>query len=411
MNNAAKVYGAIVLGLGAMGSASVYQLAKKGISVLGIDQFAPPHTMGSSGGETRITRKAIGEHSSYTPMSIRAYELFSDIENQTGKKLLTITGGLMITGRGAGIHRVPSFFNNTLEAARTYSIKHDVFDAGDIRKRFPQFNVADEEVAYYEHDAGFLCPETCIEAQLGLAEMHGADLHLNEKVVSISERGDLVLVTTEGGTYQAVSLICSAGAWIARFLPPDLAPLFKVYRQLLSWFDVHGCYSMFTPDKFPVFIWEIYDGFYGFPAVKGALGGLKVGTVDYSQPITPETLDRDVHDQERISVYENYVRQCFPAVGATCLKSQVCMYTTTPDAGFVVDRIGKNGSIIVCSACSGHGFKHSSAIGECMAELVIEGKSRLDISAFTANRLTANLPDPCKSEQEAGLPGSALPQS
>jgi len=397
LSNSAHVYDVIVLGLGAMGSASVYQLAKRKQRVLGIDQFSPPHTMGSSAGETRITRKAIGEHSSYTKMSLRAYELFDEIEKETGKKLLTITGGLMISGRGAGIHQVPKFFKNTLKAAETYGIKHDVLDAADIRKRFPQFNVLNEEHAYYEYDAGFLCPELCIASQIGLAEKYGADLHLNEKLLSFKEHGDHVSVITDRGSYQANALVCTAGAWIAQFLPPDLAPTFKVYRQILTWFDIRGCYEKFTADKFPVFIWEIHQGFYGFPAISGSDGGLKVGIMEYSQLVTPETVDRQVSESEKARAFERYVRQCFPDVGSTCLRAQVCMYTTTPDSGFVVDRIGNNGSIIMCSACSGHGFKHSAAIGESIAELVTNGKTTLDISSFTAgrfrtDRFTAKLP-------------------
>src|ERR1700686_3453912 len=164
-------YQVIVAGLGAMGAAAVFQLARRGARVLGIDQFAPPHAHGSTHGDTRITRLAIGEGEQYTPLALRSHQLWREFEQETGSTLLTISGCLIISSRAKrAFTHVENFFANTLAAAHRYDTAHEVLDAGQIRRRFPQFKVADDEVAYLERDAGFLCPEACVRTQLRLAE-------------------------------------------------------------------------------------------------------------------------------------------------------------------------------------------------------------------------------------------------
>src|SRR6266576_1649644 len=195
-------YDVLVLGLGAMGSAAAFQLAKRGQKLLGLDQFAPPHRLGSSHGETRITRLAIGEGEHYTPLVLRSHELWREIEKETGADLLTITGGLVIssTARTAKLH-VDGFFSNTVAAAEKYRIPHQILSAEDIRRRFPPFHVREDEIGYYEPSAGFLRPEACIEAQLQLARKYGAVIHVNEKVLHFQASTDEVTVTTEEGVY------------------------------------------------------------------------------------------------------------------------------------------------------------------------------------------------------------------
>src|SRR5579859_767570 len=178
-------FDAIVLGLGAMGSATVYQLARKSKKVLGIDQFSPPHTLGSTHGDTRITRQAIGEGAEYVPLVLRSYELWREIEQQTGQDLLTITGGLIMASQSnqAGMHGSANFLQTTIDAAEQYGIEHTVLDTEQIRQQFPQFHLFGDERGYYEDNAGFLRPERCIEAQLVLAERFGAELHTGERAL------------------------------------------------------------------------------------------------------------------------------------------------------------------------------------------------------------------------------------
>lgn len=369
-----------------MGSAAVYQLAKRGVNVLGIDRLTPPHTLGSTHGDTRITRQAIGEGAHYTPLSLRSYEIFREIEKKSNKSLLQVTGGLIIAAQSHEISsmHVSDFFDNTLAAARRYNIRHDLLDATEIRSRFPQFHVTDDERGYYEYDAGILRPELAVAVQLELARECGADLHTDETVLEWNDTGYGVTVKTNEGSYKAEHLVLSVGPWLPGILP-EYAGVFKVYRQALYWFDISRKFTDFVPGKFPIFIWQVKDGdhgIYGFPAVDGANGGIKIATEEYAATVTPESVERQVSQAEIESIFDSKVARHFPAVGRDCVKSAVCLYTVTADSEFVIDRLPNSTRVVLCSPCSGHGFKHSAAIGECVAEMVTAGHSRLDISPF-----------------------------
>lgn len=383
-------FDAIVLGLGAMGSAASYQLAKRGLTVLGLDRFAPPHASGSSHGESRITRLAIGEGAHYTPLALRSHEIWREIEAATGSRLLTVTGGLMISSPRKTSHlHVENFFANTVAAAERYRIAHRMLDSADIRRRFPQFNIRDGETGYYEYDAGYLRPEACVRAQLQLARQHGADIHTNETVLGFEASDRDVTVRTDKGEYAAGRLVICAGPWLPGLIGADHAKAFKVYRQSLFWFAVNGPIAPFENGNFPIFIWELQgpeQAIYGFPATDGANGGVKVATQQYKATTTPETVDRNISPDEIAAMYENSVAPYLPALSRKCLKAVSCLYTVTPDAGFVIDDHPESGRVMLVSPCSGHGFKHSAAIGEAIAQRVIDGQSRLDLSAFRLAR-------------------------
>ena len=266
-----KTYRTIVLGLGAMGSATLHHLARHGQPVLGIDRFAPPHARGSSHGDTRITRLAIGEGAQYTPLARRPHALWRELERETGATLLTSTGGLFISSaaRSAVLH-VPDFFANTLAAAREYEIVHEILDASAIRRRFPVFNVADDEVGYFEPEAGFLRPEACVRAHLDSATRRGAEIHRNETVRGFDASAHGVTVVTDLDRYAAQRLVVAAGPWLASLIGPSLARYFKVYRQQMYWFDVDRDPAPFLPASFPIFIWELQGRPHGFLWASGA---------------------------------------------------------------------------------------------------------------------------------------------
>jgi len=384
-----KKYDTIVLGLGAMGSATTYQLAKKGNKVLGIEQFSSPHHFGSSHGETRIIRQAIGEGEEYVPLVLRSYEIFREMEKETGKKLLTVTGGLIISSQNAtGFCHVENFFQNTLDAAQKFNVKHEILSAEEIRHRFPQFNVADNEQGYFEHEAGFLNPEECIQANIDLAKKYGAEIRDNEKVLKYEATSDHVTVTTNKGKYVANKLVISAGSWLPDMLPEKYKQHFKVTRQVVLWFDPKEKAESFLVGKFPIFIWQLQHSnrsFYGFPALD-AKGGIKVGAEQSEITTKADIVDRNVTNQEVQHTYETFVKNGFPGVSGECVKKVVCLYNCTPDAGFVIDKHPHHNNVIIASPCSGHGFKHSAAIGETLTELVIENKTKLDISKFSFQR-------------------------
>ena len=388
MNN---TFDTIVCGLGAMGSAAVYQLAKRGNKVLGLDRFSPPHASGSSHGESRIIRQAIGEGEEYVPLVLRSYELWREIEKATGKELLTITGGLTLESQNseAVMHGRPDFLDQAIRCAEKFDIRHEILETADVRKRYPQFAVTDER-AYFEYETGFLRPELCIETQLQLACKHGAVVQTNETIVSVESRGDsVVTVETNCGAYCAEKVIITAGPWIGRFLPPAYARLFKVSRQVMYWFDIReDCRLTFAPPGFPIFIWIFAKGgefgFYGFPTLDGKT--IKIATEQFTAITDPDHAQHAVGMEEERSMYKDYVQGRLPGISDRCTSAATCLYTTTPDSNFVIDVHPDNDCIMIASPCSGHGFKHSAAIGEALAEQVIDGKSTIDMSSFSVRR-------------------------
>ena len=382
-------YDVAIVGLGATGAAAAYQLAKRGARVLAFDQFSPPHTFGSSHGETRITRLAIGEGDHLTPFAIRSHEIWRDIEQETGTSLLATIGGLVISSEMtvAETH-VKGFFRNTLAAAKKFGIPHELLDAGQIRKRFPQFRVQGDEVGYFEPSAGYLRPEECIRAQLALAKHYGADVRTEDTVYAFEPASDIVKIRTAAGEHAAAQLILAAGPWLPRLLDPKLADLFKVYRQIMLWFEVTGEIGAFKPPHFPIFIWELRDeqqGIYGFPLIGSPSEGMKFASEQFQSSTDPEGVDRTVSDAE-IAAYVRLVVPHLPGVGPRCLKAATCLYTVTPDFGFVLDKHPESDRVIIASPCSGHGFKHSAAIGEALAEMILDGASRLDLGPLRLSR-------------------------
>lgn len=387
----ANKFNTIVVGLGATGSAVVYQLAKRGNKVLGIDRFSPPHANGSSHGESRIIRQAIGEGEEYVPLALRSYELWREIEKEVGTELLTITGGLTLKSRNSEgvMHGRRDFLDQAIRCANKFNVRHQILETVDIRKRYPQFAVTDER-AFFEYETGFLRPELCIEAQLHLARKHGAAIQTDQTVVSIEGDGPSgVTVKTSRGAYSAERVVIAAGPWIARFLPPSYAHLFKVCRQVMYWFDIsEDCRSIFAPPGFPIFIWIFGKGgefgFYGFPTLDGKT--VKIATEQFTATADPDHMQRAVSTEEEQAMYKDYVRGRLPGISDRCSAAASCLYTVMPDSKFVIDVHPNNGRVILASPCSGHGFKHSAAIGETLAEQVIDGKSKIDISGFSLKR-------------------------
>jgi sarcosine oxidase len=383
-------YDVIVLGLGAMGSAAAYQLAKRGAKVLGIDRFSPPHAHGSSHGGTRITRLAIGEGEHYAPLAMRAHEIWREIENETGASLLTTNGGLVISSDGKlSKTHVDGFFQNTVGAAKRFGIPHELLDAAEIRRRYPQFAVGDQEYGYFEPSAGFVRPELCVHAHLQLAKKYAATLRTGETVLDFEPTPSTVRVVTDKGRYEADKLVIAAGSWAPQLLGPELAHMFKVHRQVQYWFAPKEGVSAFRPDRFPVFIWElraVRQGIYGFPAIDGVTGGIKVATESFENTTVPCDDAREISAREIAAMYDDLIAPYFPGIGPVCVRATACFYTVTPDFGFVIDTHPQSDRVMVASPCSGHGFKHSPAIGEALAEWAMEHPSRHSLSAFRIDR-------------------------
>lgn len=383
----------IVIGLGAVGSATLYQLAQRGASVLGLDQFQPPHSLGSSHGQTRITRLAVGEGDEYVPLVRRSHEIWRGLEAATGEAIYTQTNGLVLGPRnGAAVRegKPDDFVRRTIAIAQRHGIAHEVLDTADLRRRYPQFQLNDDEFAYWERDAGFVRPEAAISAQLQQAQVHGATVQTQARVTALEREGEHLCVVTPQGTYRADQVVLAAGPWLPGLLGQELqhawAPKLSVYRQVMFWFDVGAATPTFEPGAFPVFIWTFRDGpddsIYGFPVADAGAPAFKVATAQYLQTTTPDTVDRAVAEAEKDRMLQRHVLPRFQAPGARCTDARACLYTVTPDHGFVVDRLPGWPGVHVASACSGHGFKHSAAVGEALAQQVLGEAGGVDLRPF-----------------------------
>ena len=377
-----------VVGLGAVGSAVLYQAAKLGARVVGVDRFEPPHDQGSSHGETRITRQAIGEGREFVPLVLRSNQIWEELEAATGRDLLTRNGGLILASPNieGKHHGSNSFLLETIGAARAFGIQHQQLSGDDIRRLYPQFRLTADEAGYFEPGAGFLRPEACIETQIELAKNLDAKVFTSETVLEITPTNGGAEVKTNKATYSAAKVILTAGPWIAKFLPPEYSGHFRVYRQTLCWFALQQNFEHYSIERFPIFIWitgnRVQDMLYGFPAIEGPDGGLKLATERYESTVDADAVPRDVSDEFVARMFSEYIAPRLPDVSSRCLRCTTCLYTVTPDAKFVIDYADATQKVLFASACSGHGFKHSPALGEALAQRALALPSILDLSAF-----------------------------
>ena len=381
----------VVIGLGAMGSATLYQLAKRGIRVLGIDRFAPPHAEGSTHGETRITRRGIGEGETYVPLAVRSHEIWRELEAETGQSMLFEVGSIVISQADDNVERPgrTGFIRRSIAAAQRYGIAHEILGADEIRHRFPNLIPAGDEIGYYEPGGGYLMPERCVAANLDMARRHGATIKLGEIVTAITPDGSGVSIKLGGETIHADQAIVTAGAWAGGLLGAPFDRLLKPTRQVMHWFALAPDAPQQWRDS-PVYMWphgEEEDGFfYGFPS----LDGISIKTADefYGPASDPNAIDRSVPLSDSHRMHAAHLAGRLAGVENNPIKTATCIYTATPDSAFLIDRHPASPAILVASPCSGHGFKHSAAIGESLAQWAVDGASAIDLSAFGLGRFS-----------------------
>ena len=374
-------YDAIVVGLGAMGSATLYHLAQRGSRVLGLDQFGPGHKRGSSHGDSRIIRETYFEHPLYVPLVQRAHELWRELERRSGESLMTITGGLMI-GPADGV-----VVSGTLRSAAEHNLPHSILSPLQVRERFPPFELADDLVAVLDPRAGFLDPEACNRAHIAAALELGAEARFDERVIDWTADGDGVSVATASAVYRADKLLLSAGAWNGG-LTRDLELPLVVERQSLFWLDPERESSQYDLGRFPIYAYEYVAGniCYGFPRLSR---GVKASVMHDGETVSdPDTVNRAVSPAE-MNPLRAALRPILPDLAeAPVRESDVCLFTNTPDHDFIIDFHPDLPQVLVSSPCSGHGFKFSSAIGEIQADLLTTGRSAFDLSPFRIGRWT-----------------------
>lgn len=348
-----------------MGAATSWRLAKRGVDVVCFDRFSPPHAHGSSFGESRIIRTAYFEGAYYVPLLREAFELWRELETVSGAHLLTMTGALYI----GSAESEPVV--GAQESAKQHDLDIDVLSAAELRKRYPGHSPHDGDVAVLDRQAGILDPEGAVAAML----QQVTDVRRGHRVDS----ADSLLRDFD-------AVVVAAGPWTPELIP--WIPL-RIERQVHAWLSIARDAKWFAPEQFPVFIrqTEQFGDVYGFPALDGS--SVKVGRHHDGALTDPEHINRQVGDAD-IDPLRLMASTYLRGVSGHVRRTLTCMYTNTPDHDFVIDFAPGERRVVVISACSGHGFKFGAVIGDIAADLAVEGKTRRDISHFSAARFTTS---------------------
>ncbi len=375
----------IVLGLGAMGSATAQHLAERGHRVTGFDRFTPPHLHGSSHGQSRIIRQSYWEDPRYVPLLLRAYELWRRLEADTGESLLHLTGGIMIGPAGGDL------VARSTRSAQQFNLPHKVLSPAEINRFYPMFQVQGNMAALWEDAAGFLYPEACVQQQLNQARRAGADLHYNEPAIEWTplESGG-VSVRTAQRTYEADRLVVTAGPWAPQVLSTMRLPL-AVTRQVLFWFEPLATPALFQEGRFPIFLMQPGSAepvLYGFPSVSRSAApqaGVKVALHGSRNLCTPETIVREILPADERTIRER-LAETVPTLAGRLLHAETCLYTITPEEHFILDRHPDHPQVTIAAGFSGHGFKFASVIGEILAGMVAGQSPSFDLDLFSIRR-------------------------
>lgn len=377
-----KHFNVIVAGVGGMGSAVCYQLAKRGKRVLGLERFDIPHDLGSSHGYTRIIRLAYYEHPSYVSLLRRAYELWDEIEQRTGEKILYKTGSIDAGPADSWV------FKGSLRSCVEHDLPHEVLTGLELSERFPGYQIPHEMLAVYQPDGGFLLPERSTVAFVNAAQSLGAEIHGREQVLEWQPVGDGVRVVSDRAEYYADRLVITAGSWDSTLLP-FLNGLAIPERQVLAWLQPERP-ELFTPEIFPVFNLLVDEGrYYGFPIF--GVPGFKFGKYHhFEEQGPPESLSREVTREDEAMLRE-FAARYFPAGAGPTMTLKSCMFTNSPDKHFIIDLHPQYPQVSFAAAFTGHGYKFASVIGEIMADLAERGNCRHDIRLFSLARLTGQV--------------------
>jgi sarcosine oxidase len=373
-------YDAIVLGLGGMGSAALFHLARRGLRVLGLERFDLVHEHGSSHGITRIIRLAYWEHPTYVSLLRRAYQLWRELEELSGERLLHITGSVDAGPAGGSV------FEGALRSSELHGLPYEVMDGAELHRRFPGYRLPREMRCLYQPEGGFLLPERCNVAHVVLAHSHGAEVHCREPVLQWGATGGRVWVRTTRGRYEAGRLVVCAGPWAAS-LVPELDGLAVPERQVLAWL-LPSRPEYFRPDAFPVFNLEAEEGrYYGFPSF--VVPGFKFGKYHHrGEVVDPDGARREPEPEDE-DLLRAFARRYFPDGAGPTMMLKACLFTNSPDRHFILDRHPDHPEVAIAAGFSGHGYKFCSVIGEIMADLARDGGTRHDIEFFRLTRFAA----------------------
>ncbi|MBO9135904.1 N-methyl-L-tryptophan oxidase (plasmid) [Rhizobium sp. B230/85] len=364
-----------VIGLGAMGSAALSHLAARGVQAIGIDAYYPAHTLGSSHGDSRLIRLGYFEDPSYVPLLQRAYANWRALEGRLRSEVLTITGVLQIGAPDSTI------VTGTRASCKLHDLTIEELDRAAMKARFPVFSLDAGEIALLDPQGGYIRPEAAVAGYIRLAAEDGAVLHFGEKVTGIEPDDAGVTVTSAVGKYRANKVIVATGSWISE-LVPQLKEHAVPIRQVVAWYQPRDGFVT-QPQRMPAFIRDEGDdgSYFGFPAI--GVDGVKIGRhAHFREPIDPNEPNSPVNDADT-ALLDAFIARRLPAANGLRVNAITCRYTMLPSEDFLIDLMPGNPRIVVASPCSGHGFKFTSVIGEILADLALDGRTDLPISAFS----------------------------
>jgi sarcosine oxidase len=374
----------IVVGLGAMGSATTQQLAQRGARVLGIEMFAPGHDQGSSHGHHRKIRMSQLHNDDYLPIGKRTFELWRELERASGESLLRMTGEVQLRDLAGAPEQAAQ-----IERMREQG-HWKVLSETDLASRYPGFRLADGIAAVHEETSGYVLSEAGILASIAVARQHGATIHIGEEVTGWAVDGDGVRVTTNKDTYRAGRLVIATGPWAGELLRDLDFPL-QVERT------VNGYFQPDRPDLWnidrgaPTFLLNVPEGsFYGIPAVDDV--GLKIGMFGGrgAAITTPRSIDRQIDDSE-IEALRHVLDRYMSGASGPELKRITCMCTYTSDSGFIVGHHPEHDQVMLGCGFNGRGFKFAPVIGEILAHLATDATYPLDISFMSTDRFSTSM--------------------
>ena len=366
-----------VVGLGAMGSMALWRAASRGVRAVGLDRFTPPHDRGSTHGGSRIIRTAYFEDPAYLPLLREAFPLWRELEREAGEPLLTMTGAAMIGPRDS------TLVTGSLRTAQVHDLPHTLLDSREAGRRFPQFRLDRDDVLFHEDGGGVLRPEACVRSALQSATRRGATVRTGTPVHSIEPRSDGVRLHTATGIVDARHVAVCAGPWTSSLLPSLQVPL-SVERQVTAWFAPQDT-ALYAPARFPVFIRERPRNHfvYGIPAIDGA--GVKLAVHHEGPRVDPDDVAREVTEGDTQPLREHAAHHMH-GLDPQPVRAVTCLYTNTPDEHFVIDTLPGEPRITVVSACSGHGFKFATVVGDVAVDLALHGATERPVAAFSLRR-------------------------
>ncbi len=378
-------FDAIVVGLGAMGACALAELARRGKRVLGVDRFAPPHDLGSSHGGSRVIRLSYFEHPDYVPLLRRAYDGFDRLGKDAGETLRFETG--LVMGGPTG-NKVAA---GMLRSAAAHDLAVDAIDGAQLMKRHPQFRVPADWELVCEARGGFVRRVGTVCRSRCAARPAGARIERNAPIDAWRADDGGVWIRTTRGAFSAKSLVLSAGAWMPALVGDRVQGL-RPTRETIAWIDDAGDPS-WQMDQMPVWLFdrggepEIY-GVPAFPSM-GEPRGMKVGLHCRGPVVEPEE-SHDLPDGAIVAETLAATRERVPSsAGRACTHAKNCLYTMSPDNHFVVGLHPDHANVAVACGFSGHGFKFAPVIGEALADLAIDGATKLSIGFLSPTRRDA----------------------